>query len=176
MTPVAKKEGAAALARRVHNVRKGLKNLRAQRVDPTTRAAKHAQLTRDLLVLHAQLSASAFGTKQNQALLQDVKTMLRVLDTRPGAKERREQDDQQRRLAERRRAMAGLQMTGPGSLPYERLDAGNKLDERGRVKTTDFDHRFGLDERAHGQWRPVGPRTTCVRARRVRRLPNALMY
>ncbi|MFC8181578.1 hypothetical protein ACFULT_22095 [Rhodococcus sp. NPDC057297] len=120
---------------RVTNARNRFKKLKVQRLDPASLATERLSLTRELLAVHGILTGLAQGSKHHRLLLQQVSAMLRVLDDRPGARERRAREDHDRKLDERRGAVRALQLSGPSSLPYRRVDAGRNLDEHGRVKT-----------------------------------------
>ncbi|OZE97445.1 hypothetical protein [Rhodococcoides fascians] len=121
---------------RVTNARNRFRKLKAQRLDPVSLAVERRSLTRELLSLHRLLTGSSQGSKHYRLMLQEVKAMLRILDDRPGARERRAQEDRDPKFDERRSAVSELQLRGPSSLPYRRVDAGNKLDGYGRIKTT----------------------------------------
>ncbi|QII04296.1 hypothetical protein BH93_01995 [Rhodococcoides fascians A25f] len=59
-----------------------------------------------------------------------------VLDDSPGARERRARCADDRLHQEWRSAVRALQMSGPSSLSYRRVDAGGHLDEHGRAEAT----------------------------------------
>lgn len=131
---MASKRGTQA-TQRVTNARNRFKRLKVQRLDPVSLATERLSLTRELLAVHGILAGLAQGSKHHRLLLREVSAMLLVLDDRPGARERRAREDHDRKLDERRSAVAALQLSGPSSLPYRRVDAGKNLDEHGRVKT-----------------------------------------
>ena len=127
---------AKEATQRVTNARNRFKKLKVQRLDLVSLATERLSLTRELLAVHGSLTCLAQASKHHRLLLREVAAMLRVLDDRPGARERRAQQADDRLLEERRSAVRALQVSGPSSLSYRRVDAGEQLDEHGRAKTT----------------------------------------
>ena len=127
---------AKEATQRVTKARNRFKKLKVQRLDPASLATERLSLTRELLAVHGILTGLARDSKHHRVLLREVAAMLRVLDDRPGARERRAQQADDRRHDERRSALRALHMSGPSTLSYRRVDAGEHLDEHGRARTT----------------------------------------
>ena len=82
---------AKEATQRVTDARNRFKKLKVQRLDPASLATERLSLTRELLAAHGSLTGLARDSKHHRLLLREVAAMLRVLDDRPGARERRAQ-------------------------------------------------------------------------------------
>lgn len=119
-----------AFAARIAALRKRMNGLRATRPSPEIYRREAIAMITELQVLLDELKKPADTSTRYRALRKEARAMFFALDgPRVHAAARAAARERQKRTA--------LVSRGPKSLPYKRIDAGNKLDGAGRARTDD---------------------------------------
>ncbi len=117
-----------AFATRMAALRKRMNALRSTRPSPEIYRREVSAMVSELQVLLDELKKAANTSMRYRALRKEARVMFFALDgPRVCAAARVAELARQNRTA--------LVSGGPKSLPYKRIDAGNKLDSAGRART-----------------------------------------